>query len=404
MKQIRCILAGLAGLLLIGCLPPFASAAQLEYVGTHYDIGDTFFPAYNFPNQCCFTPWHSDSGSNVFSVKNTFPDRYYGTDGWALFGTKFDFPNANATGEQFYLDTDDPQFPNVFDLPGFVTDSLILTLDHDGKAGGGSAALIDDPARQAGLRQWTFDGVNYPPADGTNTTGSVPYLKIGFLHGWDKYGNHPSTGPSGRWGFAVGSDVPQRFRIGVMTDGLASKNYAPGEVLLYQVDLSDEYFYNSFLATASTGTIPYDDDPLPFAPGTNRFVDMHFFDIVDAQPGDFFAIAAQSYPGQDFAGVSGVSFDVLPISGDYNRDGIVDAADFTKWRDTLGQTVKPGFGADGDYSGTIDQGDFAEWKSRFGRTAGSGALSAATAPEPCPAILILGVAAIGILARRSRLV
>lgn len=47
------------------------------------------------------------------------------------------------------------------------------------------------------------------------------------------------------------------------------------------------------------------------------------------------------------------------LAGDFNRDGVVDAADYTKWRDGLG-TV---------YTVT----DYAHWKSNFGRRSGNGA-------------------------------
>jgi hypothetical protein len=52
--------------------------------------------------------------------------------------------------------------------------------------------------------------------------------------------------------------------------------------------------------------------------------------------------------------------------GDYNNNGIVDAADYTLWRNTLGQAVlNDGDGADGDMSGVIDQGDYDLWKLKF---------------------------------------
>ena len=53
--------------------------------------------------------------------------------------------------------------------------------------------------------------------------------------------------------------------------------------------------------------------------------------------------------------------------GDYNRNGVVDAADYTKWRDTLGQKVTPYSGADGDGSGIVDSADYELWKTNFGR-------------------------------------
>jgi hypothetical protein len=81
------------------------------------------------------------------------------------------------------------------------------------------------------------------------------------------------------------------------------------------------------------------------------------------------------------------------LLGDYNGNGKVDAADYTIWRDTLGQSVPDGTGADGDYSGSIGPGDYTVWKTNFGLGSGSGggALGAAVVPEPC-AILTIGLA------------
>jgi hypothetical protein len=52
------------------------------------------------------------------------------------------------------------------------------------------------------------------------------------------------------------------------------------------------------------------------------------------------------------------------FGGDYNKNGTVDAADFTVWRDTLGSMTN--LRADGDKSGTVDQADYTFWKNRFG--------------------------------------
>ena len=76
---------------------------------------------------------------------------------------------------------------------------------------------------------------------------------------------------------------------------------------------------------------------------------------------------------------------ISPIAGDYNGNGIVDAADYTIWRDTLGSMTN--LRANGDNTGTsagvIDQADYNIWKSNFGATAGSGAGAAKSAvPEP----------------------
>ena len=75
---------------------------------------------------------------------------------------------------------------------------------------------------------------------------------------------------------------------------------------------------------------------------------------------------------------------VVPqLLGDYNQNGVVEAADYTVWRNTLGAMVASFTGADGDGSGTIDAADYDVWKAHFGDTAdvGSGQVAGA-APEP----------------------
>jgi hypothetical protein len=88
-------------------------------------------------------------------------------------------------------------------------------------------------------------------------------------------------------------------------------------------------------------------------------------------------------------------------TGDYNENGVVDAADYVLWRDTLDQTVNPaGSGADGDMSGMVDSADYEFWRARFGNMApipGAGTLAAAVpVPEPASAaILCTGLVALG---------
>ncbi|MEX2171765.1 MAG: FG-GAP-like repeat-containing protein [Pirellulales bacterium] len=86
------------------------------------------------------------------------------------------------------------------------------------------------------------------------------------------------------------------------------------------------------------------------------------------------------------------------IAGDYNGNGVVDAADYVVWRDTLGQSVSPGSAADGNGNEIVDAGDYAAWRATFGTTLGSGTDLTAV-PEPSIAGLLLAVA--GVIGCRS---
>ncbi len=86
-----------------------------------------------------------------------------------------------------------------------------------------------------------------------------------------------------------------------------------------------------------------------------------------------------------------VSSLVFAILGDFNLDGVVDAADYTVWRDGLGSTYT--------------QADYAVWKSHFGETSGIGSAGASPSrigvPEP-PAFALAAACVLGlfICARR----
>jgi hypothetical protein len=104
----------------------------------------------------------------------------------------------------------------------------------------------------------------------------------------------------------------------------------------------------------------------------------------------------------DNASLNLLTPDVVVVPGDYNKNGIVDAADYVIYRKTLGQTGA-GLPADGNGNGSVDPGDYTFWRARFGNTsgAGSGAISSAV-PEPAAlaSALFGALIAAGITRRR----
>jgi cyclophilin family peptidyl-prolyl cis-trans isomerase len=99
-------------------------------------------------------------------------------------------------------------------------------------------------------------------------------------------------------------------------------------------------------------------------------------------------------------------------AGDYDRNGVVDTADYVLWRNSKGSSVAignlVGNGADGDRSGVIDDNDYLIWRSNLGAVRGitsGGAGSASGSRVPDPGTVVLAVcgfmALIGLGRRRA---
>lgn len=95
----------------------------------------------------------------------------------------------------------------------------------------------------------------------------------------------------------------------------------------------------------------------------------------------------------DAAALSDIGWSITPpdiptLAGDYNDDNIVDAADYTIWRDSVG-------------TGNVI-GSYAEWRADYGKTLGSGAGSElqSAVPEPGSAGIAALLAFAYSLARR----
>ena len=82
---------------------------------------------------------------------------------------------------------------------------------------------------------------------------------------------------------------------------------------------------------------------------------------------------------------------------------MVDSADYTVWRDKVGQ-IGVGMAADGDHDNAIGSGDYDVWASHYGQTSGgTGAMASHAVPEPATAApLLVGIAAILVVGRTNR--
>jgi phospholipase/lecithinase/hemolysin len=90
----------------------------------------------------------------------------------------------------------------------------------------------------------------------------------------------------------------------------------------------------------------------------------------------------------------------LRLAGDYNDDGVVDAADYTVWRDAFGQ-MGAGLAADGDANGAVNGADYSLWKENFGAVSASGSRASGVTLVPEPATLVLVALAAVVIAAGS---
>ena len=87
--------------------------------------------------------------------------------------------------------------------------------------------------------------------------------------------------------------------------------------------------------------------------------------------------------------VSGNPAVVAPdLAGDYNQNGVVEAADYVTWRNNLNQSVTL---PNDSTPGSVTQADYDVWRANFGKTADNGGPlgSGAAVPEPTASLLVL---------------
>jgi hypothetical protein len=96
--------------------------------------------------------------------------------------------------------------------------------------------------------------------------------------------------------------------------------------------------------------------------------------------------------------------EVVGVPGDYNNNGKVDAADYTVWRDHLGQAIALTNEDPSTSPGTVAQDDYTFWKNHFGNGGpGSGSFGSGAVPEPSTlCLMFLGLVPLGLYRRRGR--
>jgi hypothetical protein len=89
------------------------------------------------------------------------------------------------------------------------------------------------------------------------------------------------------------------------------------------------------------------------------------------------------------------------IAGDYDGDGLVNAADYMAWRSSFGQSVAPWTGADGNGDGVVDNGDYILWRKQMAAGGTGAGVGVAAVPEPAAGVLIMAIATLLGIRRES---
>ena len=107
----------------------------------------------------------------------------------------------------------------------------------------------------------------------------------------------------------------------------------------------------------------------------------------------------------EFAVAWALARGLMPLYGDYSGNGAVDAADYTVWRNHLGQSIAlDNERSDAATPGVVDQEDYDFWKLHFGESfaGGQGGSAYAVVPEPVTIrLLLLGAAGWCLRLRRA---
>jgi autotransporter-associated beta strand protein len=118
--------------------------------------------------------------------------------------------------------------------------------------------------------------------------------------------------------------------------------------------------------------------------GATDVIDSLFIDGISQATGTWGATGSGAQFTSDLLAGTGLlqvtTFVPPPLSGDYNEDGVVDAADYVVWRDNLGsETALPN-----DDTVGVGPDDYDRWKAHFGETnlGGTGSAASSGVPEP----------------------
>lgn len=176
---------------------------------------------------------------------------------------------------------------------------------------------------------------------------------------------------TGQYRILQNSNVTSNYTAGSPDPRTAVGTTANNKLLLFTVDGRQSSFSQGLteveVATLMKNTYGATNAIVLDGGGSTTMVANYYNDALSAQVLNSYSDGSERLVGSNLAVFA------LP-NGDYNQNGVVDAADYLVWRKSIGGQLA-----------------FDAWRSRFGNAAGNGSSFSAETVVPEPSILALGV-------------
>lgn len=293
---------------------------------------------------------------------------------WSTGGSAWNSENAHAGGvltakfaERFAQEV----AATIVSQAAYHPSRIVRSFDLGALAGSEGPAFMP-PLTSAGVPRYTFSGspVAYEqPVEAGNGSASVGTVSA--------FQTALEAGPTGELDVEIPLpngvyDVELFFADDQTSQSRVFDVSVEGQIVLNDLDVAAQLARNIVQETLLTSDLPSSGTSfgVDYVLGASRGVVKAFrVTVSDGALSTTLTRADGSPLSPRLNGVRVRSVDAIWQVGDFSYNGVVDALDYSIWRDSFvsGVSVTPHTGADHDGDGLITPGDYSLWASEYGR-------------------------------------